>query len=155
MRQRARVEVEFFVYDDVKPASRVSRAGVFIVNNGGLPAYVTNVAVTKRALWQDRVPGLRAAPFRWRRRWWWPRWDRRGVFETWKVITDDSLLGRLDPGESKSALFVDIVDGLKVPLEQGRVEELASDREWAIVETGIRRYVGRVSDNRPLGVTNE
>jgi hypothetical protein len=46
----------------------------------------------------------------------------------------------LKPGE---------VDQIRLDISDTEIDQLLSERQWAVVETGLRQYIARVVDNRP------
>lgn len=111
---------------------------VNIVNVGTLPAYVSSVALTENLYWVRRWPLVRSVSFRARHRWW-LRWLLgKPTTSSWNVPKNVEL-GRLDPGE---------LQPVRRDIDDEQLERLLETRQWAVVDTALRQYVGRIDDHR-------
>jgi hypothetical protein len=162
-REGARLRVNFYVYEIDTPDEKSPAADISIANAGTLPAYVSDVRLTEHLPWMGRVPLVRSLSFRTMNRWW-LRWlSNRYVLSQLRIETDHDLTGRIEPGEMKDARFMvklmtttfgsEADDGDEwheevQPMTAAKVERIAATRQWAVVETGLRRYTARVVDNR-------
>jgi hypothetical protein len=139
--------VTVFVFHEETPKRRGPAAVVRIANFGTLPAYVSSVELTERLPRSHRWP-LRALSFRARHRWW-LRWALRGRRASyWRVRIEPAVVGRLDAGEVKEGRLVDIVNDQPVPMDEDKINRVLQQWQWAVAETGVRPYTGRIVDNR-------
>jgi hypothetical protein len=148
VRQGERLHVTVFVFQEEMPERSGPAAAVRIANVGTLPAYVTSVELTEHLPRSHRWP-LRALSFRARQRWW-IRWALHSRLATyWRVPTDPPLVGRLDAGEARQGRLVDIINDKPEPMDENKIDRLLRERQWAVADTGLRQYAGRIVDNRP------
>jgi hypothetical protein len=63
--------------------------------------------------------------------------------------TEPPLVGRLEPGDARRGRLVSIVNDKPEPVDDADIEDLVSQRQWAVVETCLRQYAARIVDNRP------
>ena len=140
LREGARLHVAYYVYAEGSPENPHPRARIQIANVGTLPAYIASVDRMTELPWVRSWPLVRALSFRAR--------DRRGLRwakgpKVWFTTaqTDESLLGRLEPGDIR-------IGKLVAPTDDPDIERLLTDREWLVVETALRQFPTRIFDNR-------
>jgi hypothetical protein len=150
LREGPRLHITFGVHDEFTPSTRRPVATLRIVNGGGLPAYIDDIAVTDKVPWQFRWPVLRSLSFQTRNRRVIRLLGRGAGIRQTRVVLDPEPDERLDPGELVRATLSQIVNGAPEPLDADRVEKLTENRSWIVVDTSTRCYVRRISDNRFL-----